>query len=336
MSNLQIQRYDQEAQARAQQFLTDADSKHDSLKVQAAKAANERDYWKLWELTESYILTHGKKRTRTSRHTMKAYRIAIKKLVKEFWTDVNLLRPTKNNVLSLINKLETRYAVGSQRIHLSAYKMLYKMLRYSEASKAIPFTDIVIQTDTEDASLKRDAYTTDEVTQLLRVADREQSLVIVLAAWCGLRNAEIVRLQWKHVNTEPKTDEQSNNRQEVTVLGGKGGKSARVPIITGVPLDTLSKYKNPNGFVIESIQKLKTESRKADAIRGIVKTVCILAKVEYKGAHSFRHHIGTWLADNEYTADQIKDFMRHASASTSEQIYIKGKRIDMFKDVKVY
>lgn len=318
-----------------QTFLTDADSPDNKLRLAVVKAVSERDQDKLWLLTESYILSKSKKRTRTSAQTLKAYKAAIKKLVTEHWTDVNLLRPTKNDVSRLINDLESRYEIASQRVFIAAYKMLYRMLRFSGASEAIPFMDVVIQSDTVAPEFKRAAYTTDEVSRLLEVADRETSLIIVLGAYVGLRNSEISKLPWNLVNTSPAVGSSRAGRQEILVEFAKGNKTRRPPILGGIPLEVLSKHKSSTDkFVIMSIQKLKTASRKSDAIRDMIKTACIIAGVEYRGVQSFRHHCGTYLAEHGYSADEIKDFLGHSSVVTTER-YIKAKRLDKFKAFEV-
>ena len=311
-------------EARLKQFLSDADSVHNVLKAKAAKAIVERDWLAIWHLTESFMLTKGKKRTRTSQHTLKAYRAAIKRLMLEYWQDVNLLRPTPNNVDSLMIDLEKK-SIGTQRVYISAYKMLYRMLRFTKVcSKAQPFQDVVIQSDSTASNAKREAYTNQEVTKLLEVADKEQSLIIVLGAWSGLRNSEIAKLQWSDVNLLEQT---------VLVREGKGNKTAKAKVFNGTPLNLLSVHMG-TGLVIDSIKNLKTDSRRCDAIRDMIQTVCILAGVKYKGAHSFRHHLGSWAAVNGYNAYQIKELLRHKSIETS-QIYIKDNALNVFNDVTV-
>lgn len=111
------------------------------LKRAAAKAANERDAETLWSLTEAFILVHGPAGANVSEQTLKTYKRGVLDLL-EAWQGENLLRPRRDSGVMYVRGLEAqKKSASTVRVKFAAAQALYKALRWSGATSAVPFID---------------------------------------------------------------------------------------------------------------------------------------------------------------------------------------------------
>jgi Phage integrase, N-terminal SAM-like domain len=124
------------SRARAWTELDDAE-----LKREAARAANERDLETLWSLTEAFMVAHGPSGANVSNETLKTYKRGGADLL-EAWQGKNLLRPRRDSGVMYVRGLEAKGRSSSTvGVKLAAAQALYKALRWSGATTAVPFID---------------------------------------------------------------------------------------------------------------------------------------------------------------------------------------------------
>lgn len=112
---------------------------------------------------------------------------------------------------------------------------------------------------------------------MLRAADEDGRLLILLGAHAGLRVAEMIALRWEDVDL-------ASGR--LVVRSGKGGKRRTVEI--GRTLQgELAGWRQAAGPVLRWRTDGKARRRLAE--------VCRSAGVPYRGIHSLRHTFGTRL-----------------------------------------
>ena len=295
-------------------------------RVQAVKAANERDADALWEVTHYVLTTRGRKRAAMSDHTRQAYKRGVQDLV-EAWQEENLLRPSSDAGAVWLIRLETEpievrrhgriehrpRSASTVAVKLAAGKALYRALRHVGATDADPFRDLTAPVDPAAPEDKREAYRPSEVARLLEAADPVDRAFIHLCASAGLRNAEATGLTWGQV------DEREGLLRRVH---GKGGRIRDVPAADAVldalwairPVDT-----DPNARIL---------GFGTGRARVRLKTLCEKAGVRYEGreVHGLRHTAGTEVT-RRHGIDAAADLLRHANLQTTRR-YSKRSRAE--------
>ena len=300
-----------------------AELSESELRRRAMLAANERDETELWNLTRAYLFLHGAKGGSVSKHTLKAYRRGVLDLL-ESWQHENLIRPSRDAGVLYIRKLETEpnprtnkpLSAASVEVKLAAARTLYKALRWSGATEAIPFEDVKPASDLTPAWEKRKPYTTSEVERLLGAARQlpAETVMILLGAHAGLRISEMVSLEWSDILWE---------QRQIRVLG-KGGKRATVSMSTRLEgaLQTLR----------ETPDKRKRSKRSPHSVlpwgdiraRERFRDVCKAAGVTYseKAVHGLRHGAGTRYYAQTKDLGRVAAHLRHGNIQTT-RIYAK-------------
>lgn len=300
-----IERYTGTATARAFNWaaLSDAD-----LKREAKLAASERDTVKLWELSEAFLILHGNSGSRVSKHTIDNYERGIRILL-EHWQGENLLRPSRDAPLRFVRELEQAgLSSGTIQVRLAAARLLYRALRWARATTVAPFADVKPPVDRTPAEEKRAAYTLEHVAALLKEADATNAALILLAAHGGLRVAEALALDWRHVDTQSNT---------LRVVDGKGGRTRTIRLTHDLrtALEQLpSEHGKESGYVLPF--------RSATRARQRLQALCREAGVPYLGMHSLRHTCGTMLYEASGDLRITARHLGHSNTSTTA-IYAK-------------
>ncbi len=216
-----------------------ADLPDDERKRQAVAAANRHDNDALISLTESWLILHGRKGATVSPLTLAAYREGVADLLAA-WRTQNLLRPGREAAAGWIRGLEARKLKPSTvQKKLSAAKHLYAALRTAGATTADPFKDLRVAPDPIPAEEKRPPYEESDITTLLMIAKGTDRLLVVLGAWAGLRNMELVGLRWEHIIL---------SARQLIVEKGKGGRKRTVPLTPALRAE-LEAQAQPEGYV---------------------------------------------------------------------------------------
>ena len=295
-------------------------------RVQAVKAANERDADALWEVTHYVLTTRGRKRAGMSDRTRQAYERGVRDLV-DAWQEENLLRPSADAGAVWLIRLESEpievhehgrverrpRAASTVAVKLAAGKALYRALRHVGATDADPFRDLTAPVDPSAPEDKREAYRPSEVARLLAAAGPVDRAFLHLCASAGLRNAEATSLTWGQV------DAQEGLLRRVH---GKGGRIRDVPAANAV---------------LEALDAIRPAHAQADArvlgfgparARARLKALCDVAGVRYAGrqVHGLRHTAGTEVT-RRHGIDAAADLLRHANLQTTRR-YSKRSRAE--------
>lgn len=284
----------------------------DTLKQRASLAVNQKDISALTELTLAHMSLYGRKRSKLSRHSKRAYTKSLEIFLS--WSasgrGVNLLRPGRNMGALYLNYLEGKgLSTSSVRVRLAAVKNLYKALRWARATEANPFSDAVPASDPTPRWEKRKPYEQEAVKALLSLeplTSRDKVLVL-LGAHAGLRVSEALTLTWADVDFAG---------HELTVRQGKGGKRRTVTLSQTLEsaLDALRKDFNEG----TSVLGLGIDA----SVRERLKRLCRRAGVTYMGYHSLRHTAATRHYHQAKDLNKTASFLGHADIATS-QIYAK-------------
>lgn len=270
----------------------------------AVEAARNRDAEALWTLTEAYLTLHGASGTATSPRTLKAYRWAIQKFLSYSSEQaVNLLRATTADGVRFIRTVEVGgLSPASTRVQLAGVRLLYKALRWAEATQAAPFSDVRPVRDKTAAWDKRSPYSDAEVSRLLEAADPRMRTLVLLCAHGGLRISEALALNWTDVNLETR---------DLLVKHGKGGKQRRV--VFGETLRTALLAVKKEGSVVGGSYPAAVER---------LQRLCTRADVPYRGHHALRHSAGTRLMREGASLDDVARHLGHSVLETA-RIYAK-------------
>jgi len=289
----------------------------EDLKRRAAKAANERDSFELWQLTKAYLFLHGTKGGKVSKHTLKAYKRGVYDLIAS-WQHENLLRPSRDAGVLYIREIETKRNETTQKplspasveVKLAAARTLYKALRWSGSSEAIPFEDVRAASDPTPVWEKRRPYSVTDVDRLLAVAHGAEEIIVLLGAHGGLRISEMTTLYWSDIDWEA---------SKLSVLG-KGSKRATVTM-SGRLKQALLEYQK-TGTDTRVLEKVIPWG--SDHTRKRFKTLCQLAGVNYqdKAVHGLRHGAGTRYYAQTKDLGRVAAHLRHENIQTT-RVYAK-------------
>lgn len=296
----------------------------EARRLQAMKAANERDAETLWSLTHYVLATRGRKRAAMSDRTRHAYRRGVRDLVEAFEGE-NLLRPSPDAGAIWLIRLETEPITRTVRgrtvtsprsastvaVKLASGKALYRALRHVGATDAAPFRDLSAPVDGAAPEDKREAYGAHEIARLLTHADAKDRALVHLCATAGLRNAEATSLVWGQVRFDEGV---------LARVVGKGGRIRDVPAAR---------------VLLEALQALRPAEPDPEArvlgfgpgrARVRLKALCERADVRYVGreVHGLRHTAGTEIT-RRHGIDAAADLLRHANLQTTRR-YSKRTR----------
>jgi integrase/recombinase XerC len=274
----------------------------DVLKRQAAVAANEQDAGALWELLEAYLATYGEAGSTVSTNTVRAYRRGL-----AAWLEyagergVNLLRPARDTGADYVRHLERSLSPSSVRVYLAAVRMLYRALRWSQATEANPFESVKPARDKTAPWDKRQPYSHEEVEGLLEHGSTPDRVLVLLCAHAGLRVSEATALEWGDI-------------EDITLLvrNGKGGKQRRVNMSIGL-LDALDKLERKDVRVLPF-----TPTRARARLKHLAKR----ADVTYRGVHALRHYAGTRLHGETGSLEHTARHLGHSNLETT-RVYAK-------------
>ena len=279
-------------------------------KRRAATAMRDNDKDTLWSMYLSYLSIYGKKRSRTSKNTTSAYKTAVGHLWE--WCADNAVKPhqlTREDGNIMVRDWQTTGtgpATCNQR--LSVCRSFCEALRWVGMMGDNAFSIPPVQDNMED-HLKREAYSEDELSSFLRVANPVERAMILLAADGGLRASEIACLCAEDIDPV---------RGIITVQHGKGDKRREVGVTTRLAdaLDGMASC-GPNGRLF----CLPEQSARC-RLYEIIQACAARAGITPRGVHALRHTCGTRLYERTQDPLLVAQHLGHADLSTVGQ-YVK-------------
>lgn len=282
-----------------------ADLSDDERRRRAVAAAQAHDAPTLCDLAEDWLTLYGKKGATVSPLTRRQYRANTTALI-EAWRGENLLHPGRMAGTRWLRQMEARgYKPNTIRTYLAAARALYAALRVAGATAADPFKDLHPASDPVPAWEKRAPYTDAEVERLLRAAEGDEKIMVLLGAHAGLRVADMLSLTWEDV---------SLTRGTLTVQSGKGGKK-RTITLSGTLRAALADGKE-HGTRVRVLPWTYQVALWREMAR-----LCQIAGVENRGLHALRHSFGT-RAYRDTDLQTTQRLLGHSSIETTT-VYAK-------------
>jgi len=305
----------------------------------AMEAARDHDAAALWDLTQAWLILHGRKGATVGLRTLGSYREALLPRPRpsatggvsptttakgkgkgtallDAWVGENLLHPAREAGTAWLRGLEAAgCAPSTVRVYLAGARALYAALRGAGATAADPFKDLHPAPDPVPRWEKRQPYSDEEVAALLAHADGPDRVVVLLGAHAGLRASEMVALRWIDVHLD---------RRRLVVHSGKGGKKRTVPLSTSL-ISELARASaardggdgDPSAPDGGGARVLPYKDRLAVWYR--LRALARCAGVTPMGVHSLRHYAGTRLTrENNGNLRPTQKMLGHGSIATSE------------------
>jgi integrase/recombinase XerC len=265
----------------------------------AAAAARDRDADLLYELLEAHLTLHGSRGARVSRHTLAAYRQALRLLLGA-WQSENLLRPGAAAGTLWLREQEWRgLAPSTLRVRLAGVRALYTALRWSGATGADPFVDCRVSGS--GTRVPRSPYPAAELNRLIAAAGPIDRVLILLGAHGGLRVSESLALTWEDVDLE---------HHRLVVQYGKGGRRRVVAVSESLAAALYDIRPNDQTLRVFAFGDPSRARRRIAA-------VCARAGVEYHASHPLRHSCGTRLYQETRDLYAVSEHLGHQSVETS-------------------
>ena len=155
----------------------------------------------MWAIVEARLVLQGRAGARVSPRTLESYRQGLSALLR--WAQpagVSLLRPRPDEGSAYARWLEgQKYSPSTVNVRLAAARSVYAALRWAGATEASPFSDVRGASDPTPRWEKRSPYTKAEIDTLLKHADPQERVYVLLGADCGLRNSEMSSLRREDV-----------------------------------------------------------------------------------------------------------------------------------------
>lgn len=282
-------------------------------KRRAVVAIMDLDVVALWSLTEAHTYLFGQAGAGFSPSTAKSYRKGVKRFVEyASHSAISLLRPDPEAGALYIRSMEAQgLKPGSVRVYLASARALYRALRWANATQADPFMDIHAARDRTAPWDKRQPYTDEELTALLKDAPPRDRVLILLCAHAGLRIHEALDLQWGDLAEDA-----------LLVRRGKGGKQRRV-VCSSRLREALASLRAVQWDGVSPDSPVVGGSRggAAERLRGLARR----AEVTYRAFHAFRHYAGTKLYRQ---TGRLEDVARHLGHSNIETTRVYAKWAD--------
>ena len=295
-----------------------------ALRVRAVRAATEYDLADLLLITRAYMAAGSRNRAHTSDRTLTAYLLSTRLYVT--WAHENgvtILRPARRDASRYVSWLQTRptrdshhsrpLSPASIASYVSGERVLYRALRWAEATESDPFRDTVIPSDPTPGIVKNPPYGA-EIDVVLKSCQPRERALLLLCAHTGLRISEALAVRVSDIS----------DRQ--LLVRGKGRKLRRVPLGKRVR-EALNKLEPLEGGRYFEWKYATAAYRMKRAFR--------YAGLEdsWRGFHAARKYSGTRLYEATQDFTRVGVFLGHASVNTTRR-YVVVKDHDVRKEVE--
>ena len=321
-------------------------------RLEAIRAAQERDEAALLELLEAYLILKGRKRATLSPKTLETYRLGVRDFLAWAWPpdspapQVQILKATADDLDRYIADLQ---AAGSHLVgqtlkpssiatYLAGVRALYKALEWADAAN--PPTGVSAPRDPTPAYERRPALPPALYKKLLAYLEtgephhRRDRIAARLMAEAGLRISEVVHLQVQDVHLAERLLE---------VKRGKGSKQRSVPLSKPLAAELEDWLKTRLAYAVAGEQRvlINLGGRKANGrgmtARGLREILnghyrALGFPARYSGAHLLRHTAGTRFYQVSRDLHATARLLGHTNINTSA-IYAKMDLEGLFEVV---
>ena len=204
------------------------------------------------EVVEEYI--NSKERAGLSERHVKDLKARLPKFAAAISIPIASL--SAQHVQAFLNSID-----GTNRTRLNYLRQIVSLVRFAVRRKYAP-RDLLDELESVDRPASRpkdtEIFTPSELREMLNSAPVELLPWLIIAAFAGLRSAEILRLDWKHVDLE-------QGHIEVTAANAKTAARRLVPLTTNA-IALLLPFRKASGRVAYYSEENKFHS-------GVVRSV---------------------------------------------------------------
>ncbi len=311
-------------------------------RLEAIRAAHERDETALLELHRAYLLLKSRKRAATSPKTLELYQVAVRDYLAWAWPPespgprVEILKATGDDLDRWIAELQTQgshlrpdsFALrpGSIATYLAAVRSFYRALAWAGASQ-VPQSHA--PRDPTPAHERRPALPLELYRRLLAYlessepAHRRDRLAVRLMGEAGLRISEVVHLKLQDWHPA----------ERLLEVRGKGNKVRSVPLSKSLAEELeawlklrLAYAQAGENHVLVNLGGRKghgqgmSEKALRESLNHHYRTLGFPSR--YHGAHMLRHTAGTRFYKASRDLHATARLLGHANVNTSA-IYAK-------------
>lgn len=295
-----------------------------ALRVRAVEAAATYDVDMLTQVLMAYMRSGSSQGSRTSEHTLTAYRGGVRSFVP--WAQENgvqLLRPGRRDGGRYLAYLQERPSNGRGRSgklaaatiqqYVAGARALYRALDWAGATQVNPFATVSPPQDRTPAIVKRPPYQ-DELEDVLHCCDQHLRALLLLCAHAGLRIGEALQV---------KADDIAGN---TLTVHGKGGKVRRVPLGKRVRAALREVTPQPDGHLFDwTYSRAAYRMRKASTAAG--------HPGFWRGFHAARKASGTRLYQKVGDFTRVAVFLGHSSVDTTRK-YVALREDDVSAEIE--
>lgn len=319
-------------------------------RLEAVRAAHERDEQALLDLLLAYLSLKSKKRTTLSPRTLETYQLGVRDYLAWAWPPdspapkVHILKAGSDELDQWIASLQVSgghltdkpdpLKPSSIATYLAAVRALYKALNWAEAAQ-IP-QDVISPRDPTPAYERRPALPLDLYKKLIKHLEGTDSssvrdrVMVRLLGEAGLRISEVVHLYIDQLDLEQRT----------VRVRGKGGKVRTVPLNRGLTqelrdwLNIRTAFAKSRALIINLGAKNSGGALSPQHIRRILDRHYrdLNFPDRYSGAHMLRHTAGTRFYKASRDLHATARLLGHSNINTSA-IYAKMDLEGLFEVV---
>lgn len=219
----------------------------DEIKAEEREAerAAERAKFTVGELAEAWLL-HMEDEVRPQ--SLITYRSRIEQAILPTFADARLVDVTPDDVrewrAGLIRTRTTHYAEQSYDRLRALMNWAVQVGRITESPCQVPESK---RTSTKSDGGRGQRVSPEMIAAIASRMEPGERLAVMLSAWCGLRQGEVLGLQAEHVLVSPGGRVDLNVESQLISKGGrrtdttKSGKRRRVPVPVGALADAVVK-----------------------------------------------------------------------------------------------
>ncbi|MER3443918.1 MAG: integrase [Meiothermus sp.] len=321
-------------------------------RLEAVRAAHERDEAALLELLKTYLILKGRKRATLSPKTLETYEVGVRDFLAWAWPPdspaplVQLLKATADDLDRYVADLQTRGShlegqplkPSSIATYLASVRALYRALEWAGAAQ-LP-QGVVAPRDPTPAYERRPALPLNLYKELLAHLDpseptlQRDRVAVRLMAEAGLRISEVVHLLVSDVHPRERLLE---------VKRGKGSKQRTIPLSNSLCAELERWLRTRLAYAAAGEMRVLVNmgGRKAGGrgmtarmLRGVINGhyQALGFPERYRGAHMLRHTAGTRFYKASRDLHATARLLGHSNLNTSA-IYAKMDLEGLFEVV---
>lgn len=270
-----------------------------------------------YEVLDEYLIIKEKT---LKEYSFQGVKFRVKKL-KEMVADLKLKDLDTEEIQEYVDEWQKKYSAATIKAYLVIIKEVLK-------TNGFHLNGIKIQNNKPRRLRLYNEYELEMLSKCLsKMKIKHTHLPIPIAMYTGLRIGEILALQWLDIDLNRRLISVSKNSARIIGKGNiiqepKTQSSVREVAIPEQLYDILVKFQpknNEDWSVYVTSNKFNPQSLRP--AQRSAERVFLMAGVEYKGFHAFRHSYATRMVEKGIPVKAISDILGHSDINTTLNIY---------------